>query len=57
MELIELTYRERFHLSWHQMQQEPAEAVGYWLETEALRRKEEEKERRRHERTHGRHTT
>jgi len=29
--LIETLYRERFGLSWQQMQDEPAEAVGYWL--------------------------
>ena len=45
-ELIELTYRERFHLSSAQMEEEPAAAVGYWLAVEDLRSKQEK--RRRH---------
>lgn len=38
------------------MQEEPAEAVGYWLEVERLRRKEEERQRK-HQEVRGRHTT
>jgi hypothetical protein len=35
--VIEVLYRERFGLSWHQMQEEPAEAVEYWASLEATR--------------------
>ncbi len=37
--MIELLYREKFGLSWWQMQAEPAEAVEWWAAVEAARQK------------------
>ncbi len=39
-------YRERFHLSVAQMDEEPADAVGYWLAVEDLRIKQEKRRAR-----------
>ena len=35
--MVELLYREKFGLSWQQMQEEPAEAVEWWVAVEAAR--------------------
>ncbi len=43
---MELIYRERFHLSSAQMDEEPADAVGYWIAVEDLRLKQEKRRRR-----------
>jgi hypothetical protein len=39
-ELAELLYRERFGLSYRQMQAEPTDVVRYWLAVEEERAKE-----------------
>ncbi len=37
--MVELLYRERFSLSHQQMQDEPADAVEWWVEVESARQK------------------
>jgi hypothetical protein len=45
--LLGLLYRERFGLTQQELEDEPAEAFGYWLAVEARRRQHEERQRRR----------
>lgn len=42
-ELAGLLYREKFGLSWHQLQREPADEVGLWLALEQVRAEEEKR--------------
>ncbi len=42
-ELAGLLYREKFGLSWQELQDEPADQVGLWLALEEVREQEEKR--------------
>jgi hypothetical protein len=47
-EVLEGLYRKEFGLTWHQMQDEPADAVWEWLTVENCRMKQQEMQSRLH---------
>jgi hypothetical protein len=50
---LELTYRERFHITQSQYDDEPLEAVLYWLAVEERRSDVRERQRQEDPTTHG----
>lgn len=47
-EVVGLLYREKFGLTWEQLQREPADQVGLWMALEEARAEEEKRLSKQH---------